>query len=252
MTAGNGIGEGSVVYRGIKGLVARILRIPLEPASIPVNSGELLDSFHPAPGWIRLRRIQVLLAAFSAVVINIGLAVGFSLLNKNSDWMGWLFLLPVIIIPCLLKITLLRLQYDCTWYVLTARSLRIRRGLWVIHETTITYANIQNVTVRQGPIERLFGLSNIEVETAGGGGTSSDSSGPSGDSSHTGRIEGVNDPEALRDRIMSQVRKSRSSGLGDEPEQIRVAGSVGADADWSRLAGLLREIRDDLQGAGAT
>jgi uncharacterized membrane protein YdbT with pleckstrin-like domain len=39
----------------------------------------------------------------------------------------------------------IHLRYDTTWYVHGDRSLRIRRGIWVIHETTLTFENIQNV-----------------------------------------------------------------------------------------------------------
>ena len=37
-------------------------------------------------------------------------------------------------------------------------------------ETTITFENIQNVTVQQGPLQRLFGIADVRVDTAGGGG----------------------------------------------------------------------------------
>ena len=64
----------------------------------------------------------------------------------------------------------MHLRYDTTWYVLTNRSLRIRRGIWMIHETTITYENVQNVSVNQGPLQRIFGIADVLVQTAGGGG----------------------------------------------------------------------------------
>ena len=247
------IGEGSIAYRGIKSVVAKLLRIPLEPASIPVNSGELLESFHPAPGWIRLRQVQTVVGASMLILVNVIFAVGGWFLNQDADWIGWLILIPFVVIPSLIRLLFLRLQYDCTWYVLTARALRIRRGLWVIHETTITYANIQNVAVKQGPIERLFKLSNIEVETAGGGGGSSESHGGGRGSSHTGRIEGVLDPTTLRERIMTQVRLSRSSGLGDDPLEGPSTPTSPAQerGEWARMAEVLREIRDQMQHSGA-
>ena len=63
----------------------------------------------------------------------------------------------------------LHLRFDTTWYVMTERSLRIRRGIWVIREMTITFENVQNVKVQQGPLQRFFGISSLVVETAGGG-----------------------------------------------------------------------------------
>ena len=60
----------------------------------------------------------------------------------------------------------LHLRYDTTWYVVTDRSLRIRRGIWVIEETTITFENVQNVSITQGPLERAFGIATLVVDTA--------------------------------------------------------------------------------------
>ena len=106
-------------------------------------------------------------------------------------------------------------------------------------------------SVKQGPVERLFKLYNIEVETAGGGG-SSDSGKDGGDSGHTGRIEGVLDPVTLRERIMTQVRLSRSTGLGDDPLEHSVASAGDAQErnEWGKMAEVLKEIRDELQPSG--
>jgi uncharacterized membrane protein YdbT with pleckstrin-like domain len=75
----------------------------------------------------------------------------------------------VLIAPDVIAYVGLHLRYDTTWYVFTDRSLRIRRGIWVIHETTITFENVQNVAVAQGPVQRYFGIADVIVQTAGGG-----------------------------------------------------------------------------------
>ena len=53
----------------------------------------------------------------------------------------------------------------------TISGSRIRRGIWIIHETTITFENVQNVVVQQGPLQRWYGIANVLIETAGGGGS---------------------------------------------------------------------------------
>ena len=253
MTAGTGsdsIQDGSTVYKGFRAFLARILKVPMQPAEIPVGAGELLDSFHPAPGWLRLNWwilsivFLMMFGATTALAIILGVAVGPAFI--------FLLVVPVFVLLPLFIFSLLclRLRYDCTWYVLTERALRIRRGLVVIQETTITYENVQNVNVRQGPLARMVGISNITVETAGGGGA------PAGTqaTTHGGFIEGVEEAEALRDRIMAQVRKSRSAGLGDEhPSEWDGASACSTDrpADWTRMATVLREIRDGLRAAGS-
>src|SRR5690606_33015047 len=96
---------------------------------------------------------------------------------------------------------------------MTDRSLRIRRGIWDIMEHTITFENVQNVSVSQGPLQRYFGIATIIVETAG-------SSSGEGENVHAignkAILEGIDNPEEIRDLIMERVRASRSAGLGDD------------------------------------
>jgi membrane protein YdbS with pleckstrin-like domain len=82
---------------------------------------------------------------------------------------SWTWALVVIVLPDIIAYVAIHLRYDTTWYVLSSRSLRIRRGVWVIHETTLTFENIQNVSVDSGPLEQWFGIANVMVDTAGGG-----------------------------------------------------------------------------------
>ena len=144
-------------------LIAWGLRIPSEPAEIPVDSGELIKSFHPSPNWLRLRRLQIIVGTLVALLVNV--AVFFAQMMTSSSFtplvsiFEWsninLFLAPIFLLAGLFRLITLRLQYDCTWYVLTERALRIRRGLILIRETTITYANIQNISLQQGPLESI-------------------------------------------------------------------------------------------------
>ena len=240
--------DGSIAYRGIRSLVARFLRVPLEPAKIPVGAGELLDSFHPAPGWLRLNQILRASILVFLILATSAFAVVLAVVVKAPAYLLLLVVPVCVLLPftwfALIEI---RLRYDCTWYVLTERALRIRRGLIVIQESTITYENIQNVAVRQGPLQRLFGISNITVETAGGGGASTQGGATL---AHGGLIEGISQAEELRARIMKQVRSSRSAGLGDEyQEQLELEAGprVGDGAGWAEITVLLREIRDGLR-----
>ena len=227
-------------------LIAWALRIPSEPAEIPVDSGELIKSFHPSPNWLRLRRVQVILGTLFALFVNVAVIFGQALASNSFsfpvsifDWSNiGLFLAPIFLLAGLFRLITLRLQYDCTWYVLTERALRIRRGLILIRETTITYANIQNISLQQGPLERMFSVSSIKVETAGGGGadTKTDSLG------HSGLIEGVQDADSLRDLMMAQVRLHRSGGLGD----VEAVVEPSHEPRWTDMSEILVQIRDDL------
>jgi membrane protein YdbS with pleckstrin-like domain len=148
--------------------------------------------------------------------------------------------LAVAFVPDIFAYLAIHLRYDTTWYVMTERSLRIRRGIWIIHEITITFENIQNVTIKQGPLQRFFGISDIQVQTAGGGsGRHGHQNGPEAGFSHQGLLEGLADAKTIRDLILNRLKKSRSAGLGDE-EHHQTCGS-----GWqAQHVALLAEIRD--------
>jgi uncharacterized membrane protein YdbT with pleckstrin-like domain len=145
----------------------------------------------------------------------------------------WLF---VIVAPDIIAYIALHLAYDTTWYVLSDRSMRIRRGIWKIDETTITFENIQNINIVQGPLQRWFGFANLMVSTAGGG-----SATPHGSAtSHLGLLEGIGDAAELRERILAKSKSS--TGLGDEEHLVPTDGTaLSFRANQEQLA-LLREI----------
>ena len=145
--------------------------------------------------------------------------------------------------PDIVAYVALHLRYDTTWYVMSDRSLRIRRGIWVIRETTITFENVQNVEFKQGPLQRHFGIADLVMQTAGGG-AHNPKKGQQTDP-HEGRVEGVADAKRIRDVIMGHVKRSRRTGLGDESPGDERATVTGAQ--WSPAhVEVLREIRQDI------
>ena len=105
-----------------------------------------------------------------------------------------------------------RMDYELRWYMVTDRSLRIRHGVWNIAESTMSFANVQQVVVSQGPLQRLLGLADVKVTSAGGG------AGPQGHEAndmHTGLFHAVEDASAIRDLIQERLRRFRATGLGD-------------------------------------
>jgi uncharacterized membrane protein YdbT with pleckstrin-like domain len=177
------------------------------------------------------------------VLFDAAILLGWVAILAASPPMGLLLAVPALIIaivPDIIAYLAIHLRYDTTWYVITGRSLRIRRGIWVIHETTITFENVQNVTVSQGPVQRLFGIANVLVETAGGGGEAQQAN-QSGQwqAAHRGLIEGIADAPRIRDLLLERLRQSRTAGLGDEQQGEDVQHA------WTpRRLAALREVRD--------
>ena len=105
------------------------------------------------------------------------------------------------------------LDYTQRWYMVTDRSLRLRWGIVKIQETTMSFANLQQVTVKQGPLQRLLRLADVEVRSAGGGGGSQEQS--QADSMHRSVFHAVENAQEIRDLIIARLTRFRQAGLGD-------------------------------------
>jgi hypothetical protein len=119
----------------------------------------------------------------------------------------------------------LRLDYELRWYVVTDRSLRIRTGLWSVQEMTMSFANLQQVVTSQGPLQRLLGIADVRVQSAGGGGEVAHGHHAHGPSMHIGHFHGVANAAEVRDLILARLRQFRETGLGD-PDEKRLAAFV--------------------------
>jgi uncharacterized membrane protein YdbT with pleckstrin-like domain len=104
------------------------------------------------------------------------------------------------------------------WYMVTDRSLRLRHGVWKVSESTMSFANIQQVVVSQGPLQRLLDLADVKVKSAGGG--NADQHGHhKTDDKHSGHFHCVTNAEEIRNLILERLRLFREAGLGDPDEK---------------------------------
>ena len=232
----------------LKRRALELLRVPERPDPPPA-AGPTLDVFRASRRYLTLRRVEWSLTQGSALVsilfwlgvfggVDLPFSLPFAPLDALTDWLDSvnvrtpvarvngadiMFMLEwVAISGYLLQLVgtglLLTLNWGMRWYMVSDESLRIREGLVRVREQTMTVANIQNMRVRQGPLQRLFGLSELEVHTAGGGGRAPDE-GKRGDRNlHVGHFRGLEDAWALRDRLRDTLARHRASGLGDPDE----------------------------------
>ncbi len=139
---------------------------------------------------------------------------------------GYLWLLPLFeglglglaLLQLPFSYTMIRLDYEQRWYLVTDRSLRLRHGLWNVREMTLSFANIQQTTLRQGPLQRLLGLADLVVTTAGGGSLPPGHEGGAPTPWHTGVLRAVDNAEEIRDLIQERLRRLKSAGLGDHDD----------------------------------
>jgi hypothetical protein len=161
---------------------------------------------------------------------------------------------------------LARLDYELRWYIVTDRSLRLRHGVMRVREMTMTYANIQQISIQQGPLQRLLGIEDLKVRTAGGGDDSSSEDtthDADQESMHVGYFRGVENAGQIRDLIQEYMRRRLDAGLGDPDDRSAGPAVVGArgavlanpaargQAAASELAGELlaaaRELRHEAE-----
>jgi len=235
--------------------LVRLLRVPPPPAP-PAGGG--VQVFRAARNYYRYRLLVWALKQLGALW---GLYIGIRGLDFVPE-LPWRWMLEVAEVVgvasyvALIPVTLLAvgLDYRMRWYIVTDRSLRIREGVFRVHEKTMSFANVQNLGVRQGPLQRLLGLADVEVRTAGGGekGTGKDSD-ERKKSLHVGYFEGVDRAEEIKALILERLRRLRDSGLGDPEEAAarrRAAGpqapspvAAGAEPVLAAARALLAEAR---------
>ena len=228
------------MYRGTWRVLTNWFRVPQQPPTLPVEEGDSVFSFHPSRRYLSYLKLcfwVVLLITDAAIL------AGWIAIYAWNSRLGLLLAIPALVLallPDLLAYIAIHLRYDTMWYVMSGRSLRCRRGIWVILEHTITFENVQNIAVRRGPVQYLFGISTIVVETAGAAEGEGQNEFAVGNKAI---MEGIANPREIRELIMERVQHSKSAGLGDEqPWAAR------ASVNWtSEHVRLLREIRDEVR-----
>ncbi len=147
-------------------------------------------------------------------------------------WYGVLICLVTIVMIPFIPIWLILAPFYLNKYYerleceLTTRSLRFKKGYIFHTERTIPLDKIQDLTFKEGPLLKYFGLSILRIETAG----SSAQGGP--DLS----LIGIVDAFEFRGMVLDQrdkVTDNQSSGSTDESADSSIE--------------ILKEIRDSLK-----
>ena len=216
----------------VKDAVLRLARVPAEP-HVPEGDEESVRVFNAGRNYFAWRMILWGLGN-AAIALGLLAAIAFSFIPRLPPlvraiwWAVEAGAVGMFVASIPITYFLQRLNYEMRWYIVTDRSLRIRSGVVWLQEITMTFANIQGIRVNANPIERLLGLANVEVRSAGGGDTAHGE--PS--SGHVGKFAGVDNAEAIRDLLVERLRVYRDSGLGEktidapEPPSLSAAREV--------------------------
>jgi membrane protein YdbS with pleckstrin-like domain len=239
----------------------QLLRVPAEPAPPPGNP-DVLQTFRASPAYLRYSLVAWALAqagALAAIIFGY-LMLRFARVNVGSFVLDFGLLEQIALAGFVAQLpfsyALVRLNFELRWYILSDRSLRIRHGILSVREQTMTFANIQNISIRQNPLQRIFGIASVVVRAAGGG---SGAKQPGQQDSHEAMFEGVDNAEHIRHVIRERIRMHRDSGLGDPDERSALPApvtptaapaptlqpAIAAARGMLAEARLLREVRVD-------
>lgn len=142
-----------------------------------------------------------------------------------------LILFPIIYLPLYFKYRTLRYRFD-------DEGVSMSWGQFFQRETYLTYRRIQDIQVTRGVIQRRLGLADLKLQTASGG------------AGAEMKIEGIRDPDGLRDFLYERMRGAtdREGDASGEGTGEGGAGGGGGGADGADEAlRLLHEIRDELR-----
>jgi putative membrane protein len=120
-------------------------------------------------------------------------------------------------------------RYHTMRYRFDIDGIHMKWGIIFRREVLLNYSRIQDIHLRSNVIERWLGLARIEIQTASGSGSANMT------------LEGMEDPEGMRDFLYSRMRGTREEKAGTAADPLA---SV-----LQEIALELREIRTLVEGS---
>ena len=142
---------------------------------------------------------------------------------------GWLVVMGLILvwIPAF---------YKSLEYLIDSDSVKMKKGVFWKKNVAVPFTKITNLDVTEGPVQRMFGIGTINVQTAGAGGQQG--------AQPELKLLGVRDLEGVKDSIMERVRGYTISGSGEVKEK---AAEVSDSEILGRMLEELTAIREVLE-----
>lgn len=162
----------------------------IRPPSEHVTSGKV---FKPSNKFLYKQWVQMILTAIGILILaNLGmLGIGYLSMVISDGYSIiqywtviseiWVFINAIVVI--ILSIIFLPLAAAYPFYIRTFEysvisksggsmpEIYVKKGLFSVTKKHVPFRTITNILSRAGPFDRLFGIGNIEIETAGSGRT---------------------------------------------------------------------------------
>jgi putative membrane protein len=120
-------------------------------------------------------------------------------------------------------------RYHTMRYKFDAEGIHMSWGILMRHEIMLNYSRIQDIQLHSNVVERWLGLTRIEVQTAAG----------ASDSEMT--LEGLPDPEGMRDFLYSRMRGGHPAAAATSATPEPLEGVL------LEVAAELRSIREHME-----
>ena len=162
--------------------------------------------------------VLLLIAVPTAPKVLLGLCV-----------VGWLILMSLLFLWT-------QAYYRSLEYVIESDAIQTRSGVFWKKRVTIPYTKVTNIDVTQWPVQRMFNIGTLHVQTAGAGGT--------GGGRAEAKLVGVRDLDGLKDTIIERVRGYTMS----MPEEVKKDVMQKSDPEiFRRMLKELTSIREVLE-----
>jgi putative membrane protein len=142
---------------------------------------------------------------FSSVLVVVALIIGLADAESAgiAEFSGWLILFGLAII-------VLSIGYSVLWvklfgYELKDNEVKVEKGVISKSYDSIPYSRIQNVGIERSLLQRILGISTVDIQTAGS----------SGYRNAEGKLPGVEKhvAEEVRESIMEKARDNEGGGV---------------------------------------
>jgi Uncharacterized conserved protein len=192
------------------------------------------EDFKPSPQYKPYLAIYTIAATIAAIIFTFC----FGILPLAFATGQLVIILFVLIVPLALLIAFVlgwvHLYYKSVVYHLNETEMTWKRGVWFRKTGIVPYNRITNIDISQGPVMRLFSISNLQIQTAGSSGNKAMSE---------ISIIGMEDAEPLRAFIMDFVRGTPpvSAVTGsDETEPVRTG--TARELSGAEMTKLIEEV----------
>lgn len=114
---------------------------------------------HYTPLDKRYKKVSVIAAALAYTVL---IAAGMLLLYIEDMWIFW-SAEGVLAVVCAINLALLPKAYGYKGYAMREHDMSYRSGIIFPKITTVPYDRIQQVSRKQNPLSKFFGLYSVEI-----------------------------------------------------------------------------------------